>query len=64
MEELGLIMRIRKNGIVVLVPRFGIEGHVFMVTKEAQRAGAAQTGSSTAPTGPPLTVPGCVRVQA
>ena len=39
-EELGLVMRLRRNGVVVLVPRFGIEGNVFLVSNESRKAGA------------------------
>ena len=39
-EELGLVMRLRRNGIVVLVPRFGIEGNIFLIDNDARKAGA------------------------
>ena len=35
-RETALVMRLRRNGVVVLVPRFGIEGTVFMVEKTAR----------------------------
>lgn len=33
-EELALVMRVKANGIVVLVPRFGIEGTVFLTERD------------------------------
>ena len=56
-EELGLVMRLRRNGIVVLVPRFGIEGNIFLIDNDARKAGAC---GHTPVLVPCMAVTGCV----
>jgi exoribonuclease R len=37
--ESGLVMKVRKNGAVVFVPRFGIEGIVYVTSWKEEREG-------------------------
>jgi exosome complex exonuclease DIS3/RRP44 len=37
-EEMAVVMRLRSNGLVVLVPRFGLESPVFLVPKGKSKA--------------------------
>jgi len=51
------VMRLRRNGIVVLVPRFGIEGNIFLIDNDARKAGAC---GHTPVLAPCMAVTGCV----
>lgn len=37
MVESGLVMKVRKNGAIVFIPRFGIEGVVYVSTRQQEK---------------------------
>jgi exoribonuclease R len=35
--ESGLVMKVRKNGAIVFIPRFGIEGIVYVTSRKQEK---------------------------